>query len=212
MQKRPYSSSGQRHEGRDERSSSKPVEEVHAVSTNSVASSVERRESRLRRWAVPLALLVFVTLAGLTFGYGRLLVAGSSTDAGNTSAAGNNGATSPASGAGTSQTVEGNGVSVTLSWEEQGAGQVFSVVMDTHSGSLDGYDLAELAVLRTGSGQEFSPVSWDAPKGGHHRKGTLTFPDAGPDGKPLAGVESGQVTVIIKGVADVAERVFTWTP
>jgi hypothetical protein len=108
--------------------------------------------------------------------------------------------------------VEGNGVSVTLAWQGPAAGPVFSVAMDTHSGSLDGYDLARLAVLRTASGQEVIPASWDAPSGGHHRKGTLTFPGAGPDGKPLMASGGGQVTVTIKDVAGVEGRVFTWTP
>lgn len=183
------------------------------------ASSVGLGRSRLLRWVVPGALIVLATLAALAFGYGRLLVAGSSTDAANADSAstastaskpGDKASTAP--GAGSSQTVEGNGVSVTLSWEGQEAGPVFSVVMDTHSGSLDGYDLAQLAVLRTSWGEELAPVGWDSPPGGHHRKGTLTFPDTGPDGKPVTGAGSGQITVIVKGVADVAERAFTWTP
>jgi hypothetical protein len=165
--------------------------------------SVEHKLGRLPWWVAPLALVVVVVLVGMSFAYGRLLVAGSSTNGG--------GASSP-SGVGTSQAVEGNGVTVTLTWQGQPAGPVFSVGMDTHSGSLDGYNLAQLAVMRTSSGQEVAPVSWAAPSGGHHRKGTLTFPSTGPDGKPLMEAGSGPVTVIIKGVAGVGERSFTWTP
>ena len=54
---------------------------------------------------------------------------------------------------------------------------VFAVAMDTHSVDLDGYDLSTLVVLQTGDGRETMPVSWDAPKGGHHRKGKLVFSD-----------------------------------
>lgn len=182
------------------------------------AGSVEHKQGRLPWWVAPLALIVVVVLAGMTFAYGRLLVAGSSTTGGSvtsvnsTNSSTGGGVTSSASGLGSSQTVEGNGVSVTLTWQGQEAGLVFSVGMDTHSGSLDGYDLARLAVLRTGSGQEVAPASWDAPSGGHHRKGTLTFPSTGPDGKPLIEAGSGPVTVIIKDVAGVEQRVFTWTP
>lgn len=177
-------------------------------------SSVERMQARLPWWVGPLALTVIAIVAGMAFAYGRLLVEGSS--GGNSSG---NSATSPASAnaqtapdGSASQTVEGNGVSLTLTWQGKEAGPVFSVAMDTHSGSLDGYDLARLAVLRTDSGQEVTPVSWDAPKGGHHRKGTLTFPDKEPNGKPLAANGSGKMTVVIKDVAGVPERVFTWTP
>ena len=52
---------------------------------------------------------------------------------------------------------------------------VFDVVLDTHSVDLDKYDLVALTVLRDSQGREFKPVSWNAPKGGHHRSGLLTF-------------------------------------
>ena len=187
------------------------------------ASSAERNRGRLPWWVVFLALTIVVVLAGMIFAYSRLLVAGSSTTGGVNGRTGTNnsgsstggGVTSTAPGLGASQTVEGNGVSLTLTWQGRGEGEigpVFSVTMDTHSGSLDGYDLTRLAVLRTGSGQEVTPASWDAPSGGHHRKGTLTFPSTGPDGKPLLGTGNGPVSVIIKDVAGVGERVFTWAP
>jgi hypothetical protein len=181
------------------------------------ASSAERNRGRLPWWAVFFVLTVVTVLAGLTFAYSRLLVAGSSTTGGvkttnTTGSSASGGAASSTSGPGTSQTVEGNGVSLTLAWQGGETGPAFSVTMDTHSGSLDGYDLAQLTVLRTASGQEVTPASWDAPSGGHHRKGTLTFPGSGPDGTPLIGAGNGPVTVIIRDVAGVGERVFTWTP
>ena len=81
---------------------------------------------------------------------------------------------------------------------------VFNVAMDTHSVDLDSYDLKTLSVLRDGQKNEFAPVSWDAPPGGHHRSGTLTFdfPES---------LQQGQaITLIIRDVSGVPERVFEW--
>jgi hypothetical protein len=72
------------------------------------------------------------------------------------------------------QTNEGGQVTIKTTWQGRGAGPVFAVVMDTHAVDLDGYDLKQLAVLRTDDGREVQPIGWDAPKGGHHRSGTLT--------------------------------------
>ena len=60
------------------------------------------------------------------------------------------------------------------SWLETGTPAV-RVVMDTHSVDLDGFDLATLARVRIDGGPWIAPSAWDAPKGGHHREGTLTF-------------------------------------
>ena len=75
---------------------------------------------------------------------------------------------------------------------------------------LDGYDLTQLAVLRTDQGREVSAERWDAVKGGHHRAGTLRFP-AAVDGAPLLGPDVRTVTLIIRDVAGVPERRLEWT-
>ena len=108
------------------------------------------------------------------------------------------------------QTSEGGGVTVAVTWEGRNAGPVFDVTMDTHSVDLDGYDLTELAVLRNGRGKEVRPSGWDAPKGGHHRKGTLRFPEKAPDGSPVIGPDSREIELIIRNVAGVPERNFEW--
>ena len=72
------------------------------------------------------------------------------------------GAASPATGrldtATATQTNEGGQVTVQVTWQGPSAGPVFSVVLDTHSGDLDGYDLKQLASLRTASGREVRPL------------------------------------------------------
>ncbi len=83
--------------------------------------------------------------------------------------------------------------------------------MDTHVVNLDGYDLKQLAVLRTDQGQEIQPVSWNAPTGGHHRSGTLTFPATLADGTPLIGSNTRNIELVIRNVGGVPERTLKWT-
>ena len=54
------------------------------------------------------------------------------------------------------------------------------VVLDTHSVDLDGFDLAQLARVRLNGGAWIAPTKWDAPSGGHHRAGTLSFGSLDP--------------------------------
>ena len=118
--------------------------------------------------------------------------------------------TTPAA-TGPAQTNEGAGVTVQVTWDGPSSGPVFRVVMNTHAVDLDQYDLRALAVLRTDQGTDMRPSAWDAPKGGHHREGTLTFPAQGPDGKNLLGPNVREITLIIRDVAGVPERTFRWT-
>ncbi len=84
----------------------------------------------------------------------------------------------------------------------------FKVAMNTHSVDL-GVDLARLTALKAGA-NEIAAQTWQAPAGGgHHVEGTLRFPAKTADGKPLlAGVPG--FSIIIRGLAGVPERVFTW--
>jgi hypothetical protein len=84
------------------------------------------------------------------------------------------------------------------------------VAMDTHSVDLDAVDLGRSAVLRVDQGREVPPTGWDAPKGGHHREGKLTFPDKGADGAPLIGPDTWVVELVIRDVAGVPERTLRW--
>lgn len=108
------------------------------------------------------------------------------------------------------QKSEGGEVTVEVAWKGSSAGPVFDVVMDTHSVSLDGYDLKELAVLRNDRGEEVRPSGWDAPKGGHHREGIIRFPEKAPDGSRIIGPDTREIELIIRDVAGVPERKFEW--
>ena len=82
----------------------------------------------------------------------------------------------------------------------------FEVSMNTHSVDL-GMDLGDLATLRTDTGLTVQADNWDAPGGGHHVSGTLSFP-ATVNGKPLLQ-SATQLTLTIKDV-DAAQRIFSW--
>jgi len=105
------------------------------------------------------------------------------------------------------QTSSGGGVDINIEWRGLKDGSlVFGVVMDTHSGSIDQYDLRDLATLRDSRGNEYGPGSPDVPLGGHHRSGLLTFPVSGHS-NPLT-VQYFDLT--LRGIAGVAERDFRW--
>jgi hypothetical protein len=82
----------------------------------------------------------------------------------------------------------------------------FQVVLDTHSVDLS-MDLAALATLTTDTGKTSQALKWDAPLGGHHVEGTLSFP-AAMDGSTLLEGAS-QITLTIKDL-DAPQRVFVW--
>jgi hypothetical protein len=79
----------------------------------------------------------------------------------------------------------------------------FEIRMNTHSGDLS-QDLVAVCTLKDNSGREYRPTSWDgSPPGGHHRSGVLEFAELGE------GAES--ITLVIREVANVSERVFNWS-
>jgi hypothetical protein len=82
----------------------------------------------------------------------------------------------------------------------------FEVALNTHSVDLS-MDLAALATLATDTGLTVQASAWDAPRGGHHVSGRLSFPSQ-VDGKSLLDGTS-RLTLVIKGV-DVSERTFLW--
>lgn len=110
------------------------------------------------------------------------------------------------------QKSEGGQVTVAVTWPGLGAGSTLRVTLDTHAVDLDGYDLRQLAVLRIDGARELQPTGWDAPAGGHHREGSLTFPATFPDGGATIGPSTRSVELIIRDVAGVPERTFRWTP
>lgn len=108
------------------------------------------------------------------------------------------------------QTNEDGTVTVTATWTGQAAGPVFTVELNTHSVELDAIDLSKQATLRV-DGVSVPATGWNAPIGGHHRSGTLTFPTTSADGTPIIGPQTRAVELIIRDVAGVPERSFRWT-
>jgi hypothetical protein len=93
-------------------------------------------------------------------------------------------------------------VDVTPTTLEVGKPLAFDIAMNTHSVDL-GDDLTKIATLRDDTGKEYKPTAWEGPDGGgHHRSGTLQF--AALSNKPK------YVELVIKGLAQVPERVFRW--
>jgi hypothetical protein len=79
----------------------------------------------------------------------------------------------------------------------------FEIRMNTHSGDLS-QDLVAVCSLKDSSGREYRPTSWDgSPPGGHHRSGVLEFPELGDAAR--------SITLVIREVANVPERVFNWS-
>jgi hypothetical protein len=102
------------------------------------------------------------------------------------------------------QSVAGGGVTVDVTFlKERAEGATFQVVLDTHSGSVDGYRFEEIVRLRDGRGGEMSPAAVEGAKGsGHHREAMVRF--AWPEPRPKT------LELVVKGVAGVSERVFRW--
>jgi hypothetical protein len=109
------------------------------------------------------------------------------------------------------QTAQAGQVTIKATWEGAENGPLFTVVLDTHAVNLDAYDLVKLAVLRTDQAGDVLPIGWDAPAGGHHRQGTLTFPLTRADGSPTLPAETRQIELSIREVGGVPETVLTWT-
>ncbi len=78
----------------------------------------------------------------------------------------------------------------------------FDIVLTTHQGSMD-FDMTQNTVLIDSNGNVYNPTAWDgSPPGGHHRSGTLTFPQ-------LKG-DASSMKIIVKDVNGVPERIFSW--
>jgi hypothetical protein len=85
------------------------------------------------------------------------------------------------------------------------------VTLDTHTVDLDPYALEKLAVLRDGRGRELPALGLESPSGsGHHREAVLSFPATDASGQPLVSPEAKAVTLIVRGIGGIPERVFQW--
>lgn len=91
-------------------------------------------------------------------------------------------------------------------WTSSSETLTFLIALETHSVDLS-FDLAELATLSTDTGLNVQPIQWEAPVGGHHVSGKLSFP-ARVDGKfVLDGINNLFLTI---NNLDATERKFTW--
>ncbi len=78
----------------------------------------------------------------------------------------------------------------------------FAVSLNAHSGSLD-FDLTKISVLEDDKGGIYRPTGWDgSPPGGHHRSGTLSFPQIATGTKVIK--------LTVRDIYDVPERIFEW--
>jgi len=83
---------------------------------------------------------------------------------------------------------------------------IFEVAMNTHSVDLS-MDLVQLSTLTTNTGMVIQALSWDAPLGGHHVSGKLTFPAMKDGVSIMDGVTN--ITLQIRNMeADL--RTFEW--
>jgi Spy/CpxP family protein refolding chaperone len=85
------------------------------------------------------------------------------------------------------------------------------VKLDTHAVDLDQYQLEKLAVLRDAQGGEIPALGLESSSGsGHHREGVLIFPGMDASGKPVLSPEAKTLTLILRGIGGVPERMFRW--
>ncbi|MEK7217355.1 MAG: hypothetical protein AAB289_17370 [Chloroflexota bacterium] len=83
----------------------------------------------------------------------------------------------------------------------------FRVVLDTHSVDLN-MDLAQQAMLRSDTSDGVPASRWPIGNG-HHYEGILTFPAAAPGGRRILD-GARRLTLVIRDLGGVSERVFTW--
>ncbi|KKU25128.1 MAG: hypothetical protein UX37_C0030G0001, partial [Microgenomates group bacterium GW2011_GWA2_46_16] len=103
----------------------------------------------------------------------------------------------------TKEQASGN-LTVIVTPQELAAGKpvTFEIVFDTHSVNLD-FDVTKAAELRDEQGNTYGTPAWDGdPPGGHHRKGTLTF--------PIPTEKATTITLSLKNISGVNERTFLW--
>jgi len=65
-------------------------------------------------------------------------------------------------------------------------------------------------VLRTDRNEDAAPIGWDAPAGGHHREGTLSFSATTADGSPLITAETRVLELRIRDIGGVPETTLRW--
>lgn len=85
------------------------------------------------------------------------------------------------------------------------------IKLDTHAVDLDQYPLEKVVVLRGAQGEEVPALALESGSGsGHHREGVLVFPAMDARGKPILTSETTTLSLILRGIGGVQERVLRW--
>lgn len=84
---------------------------------------------------------------------------------------------------------------------ESGSPVRVKVVLDTHSGSLDGIAFESAMAIRKPDGSELAPSVVEQSGGGHHRQAVVVF--------PAVGLEKA-IEIVVRDVGGVRERSFRW--
>lgn len=105
---------------------------------------------------------------------------------------------------GDAQQVSGGGVTVTVTYLKERTDELaFRVALDTHSVSLDGYQLDSIIFLRDETYHWTNPAGLEAVSGaGHHRQAVVKFP------RPSEGLDV--LEMVVHDVAGVKDRHFNW--
>lgn len=78
-----------------------------------------------------------------------------------------------------------------------------TVSLNTHSVPLE-FELPAISALTDNEGTSLGTASWNGtPPGGHHRNGTLTFPDPLPK-------KTQAMTLTLTNISGIATRSFEW--
>lgn len=97
-------------------------------------------------------------------------------------------------------------VSATYLMPKEGEGNnvSFQLTLDTHSVNLSEYDLEKISFIQFDEKEPVAGGVWDFTGSGHHFKGIITFNRQTPPG-------TQKVRLLIRGVANVKERVLEWS-
>ncbi len=79
----------------------------------------------------------------------------------------------------------------------------FEIRMNTHSVDLS-YDMVAVSTLKDNQGREYQPINWEGSSDeSHHRQGILEF--------PKLETNTASITLVIRKIAEVPERIFEWS-
>jgi hypothetical protein len=77
-----------------------------------------------------------------------------------------------------------------------------TIVLDTHTVSLDDVVFERAVALQTPEGAEVAPIGVEGLKGGgHHRQAVVVFPPA---------TARGTVRIVVRNIGGIGERSFVW--